>query len=71
MIWLIALSQAQERCDLLAMAAPSGRSTPAEILDLLKTAKTSLLIWRPPPDESQTPTTGSFARSHEPWANKN
>ena len=38
----------REKCDLLALAvAPSVRGPPAEVIDLLRTAKTSVLIWQP------------------------
>ena len=39
------------------LAAPCGRSTPPEILDLLKSAKTNVLIWRPQlvPDDAAPP----------------
>ena len=38
----------REKCDLLALAvAPSVRGPPLEVLDVLRTAKTSVLIWQP------------------------
>ena len=60
--------QARERCDLLVLAAPYGRSTPPEILDLLKSAKTSVLIWRPPPASEDSASLAHKGQS-EPWAN--
>ena len=49
------------------LAAPYGRSTPPEILDLLKSAKTSVLIWRPPL-ASEAASLAHKGQS-EPWAN--
>ena len=38
----------REKCDLLSLAvAPSVRGPPVEVLDVLRTAKTSVLIWQP------------------------
>lgn len=37
----------QEKCDLLALAAPAAKVTPPHVLELLRTARSNLLIWRP------------------------
>ena len=38
----------REKCDLLSLAVgPSVRGPPIEVLDVLRTAKTSVLIWQP------------------------
>lgn len=37
---------AQEKVDVLALMAPAAKVTPTHILDLLRNARTNLLIWR-------------------------
>jgi len=37
----------QERVDLLAVAAPSSKVTPPHVLELLRSARTNVLVWRP------------------------
>ncbi len=37
----------REKCDLLVLLTPSAKVTPVHVLDLLRTARTNLLIWRP------------------------
>lgn len=56
--------QARERCDLLVITAPIGRATTPDMLDVIKAAQTSVLIWRPPIDNVPV----EFSRGAEPWA---
>jgi len=58
--------QARECLDLLVIAAPIGRATSPEMLDVIKAAQTSVLVWRPP--EEATPV--AFPRGSEPWAKR-